>query len=45
MNKLIDSVFVKTCDEHVKGLGRTLDPEMDLLWAAAPFLVKDRLFS
>jgi len=29
----------------LEGLGRTLDPEMDLLWAAAPFLVKDRLFS
>ena len=23
----------------LEGLGRTLDPEMDLLWAAAPFLV------
>ena len=29
----------------LEGLGRTLDPEMDLLWAATPFLVKDRLFS
>ena len=23
----------------LEGLGRTLDPQMDLLWAAAPFLV------
>lgn len=23
----------------LEGLGRTLDPDMDLLWAAAPFLV------
>ena len=24
----------------LEGLGRTLDPELDLLWAAAPFLLK-----
>jgi aarF domain-containing kinase len=23
----------------LEGLGRTLDPDMDLLWAAAPFLL------
>ena len=23
----------------LEGLGRTLDPDMDLLWAAAPFLI------
>ena len=24
----------------LEGLGRTLDPDMDLLWAASPFLLK-----
>ena len=24
----------------LEGLGRTLDPDMDLLWAAAPFLIR-----